>query len=474
MNAEYKKPLSSTWIFVFFLILFTSVYFSIRIPFYGYPLLGEDGFYPDILINSLDRPNYGQAGRINGVTIHMPLRHPGFMYEIYALVGDGLRPFVNYDQMKIGQITVMMRFIVSLFSYMIWLIFIIILWILCRKRGCNNLLPIMAALLILANASFPLTVSIEQQLDNTSGVLFVGLFSLALVSYFWGITRGKITAVLIFIGTFLIGLGKNEWTITLILSAIGTGIFLIITRSHRKESINDRDAVWLIPLSVVGIILGNLTSYLFDPVDYIGGLGLINQFMGDSYISVSQNKTWLEIFVINRVWFLLIVFLLWILCSAYFIQNFRKIHFSWVYLYVYGSALFISFFFITFSKTPPRYFIPAYFVIVIGLISAIAIETQANLWRVSLAFILAITILQSWLYFGPYYADNVDKQNYYAARSNKLLSNKGDSGPKRDCILPQGVGENFNLNTEYINISIGWDERKQILAHHGAKMCNYR
>lgn len=351
-----------------FVIFFIAAYFAIRMPAYDTPLVGEDGIFSDIFINAPKRPAYGQTARINGITVYNNLGHPSPLYEWLVISGKfftTILPLKSAAELNSPNLPVYLRFSFSCFQFVAW--FLLLIFLLTLPNGKSQWGHLFL-LLVLANSPPAIMHSLWLQVDNASGSLLVGLLMSAILM--WErhgsskISFFKISHVL-FIAGFASALGKNEWSILVFLSLAATSIFICIRKKKKIET--TKEEFLNILYLFAGLVVGNLCSYLFNPVDYMEGLGLLGRMThNSSLLSTAQSMSWWKV-TRMRFSFLYLTLALWVYVSSVFIvKSPWKISVPIVLAFFLSSAFLWSFSLSSWDASD-RYFIPAFIALVFSV-----------------------------------------------------------------------------------------------------------
>ena len=181
---------------------------------------------------------------------------------------------------------------------------------------------------------------------------------------------------MLFIGSVFTGLGKNEWGIVYFVAITAYIIIEFIRKKFWNAPISSKEIAKISIIGCLGSILGNVLNYLFDPVNYLGGLKLLGvmvqnfSLLGSKSTQViiptesvfnitmfNSNANWYKI-TIERLEYVFPLIILIIILVYWFIRNCKNIHTIITLSLLYALALFSSFF-ISSWGTFVRYFAPS-------------------------------------------------------------------------------------------------------------------
>ncbi len=264
--------------------LVSALYVLSRGPFYLQPLMGEEGIFAHLLARSPAGPGYGLLGRVHGREIYDPLRHPALMYEAYTRWGACLR----WLSRSLGNAPgagsdLWARMAHSAFQGALWAC---LAWRLAQAHGRGLTLLVMVALVGLSSP-LGVSASIYLQTDTSTGLLLAGLlaFSLAESDGPWAAR----TAL------FAVGLvGKQEWSVAALLGlGMAEGAYAL-----RSQGPPD---VWRMAWRIASLVLGNLCSFWFDPLNYMGGLNVLGGISPGHQLMVGgQGELWFAMWPVRR------------------------------------------------------------------------------------------------------------------------------------------------------------------------------
>ena len=271
------------------LLVFTSCYFLVRISLLPEALNGEEGIFADLIVHRPSGPFYGLYGRLEGKNIYGYIGHPAGIYETLRLSGWIFQKFLASPvYLNDELITPRLRVICSFYQLIFWgLLLAMVYWNRSFPRGWSILLVFTGMLSPLA-----IKTSLQLQTDNTCGILFcgaaAGLFALASRSSL----RVPLKGILLFLGGFLAGTGKQEWSLALFLALLLTaGMYRFFSDSTSGKPLPSLAVI------AAGILAGNLASYFFDPVNYSLGMHYFLSFSNVTPVSQAHWSffRWLEL-----------------------------------------------------------------------------------------------------------------------------------------------------------------------------------
>ncbi len=279
--------------------VFSCLYFLIRLPFYTIPFFEEDAYHANIFLTSPPGPEFFLTGWIDGASYFTAPTHPAMLYLLLSWLGTCFRLFIDLPQLNEFWTVVVSRWSFSLFQYVFWLGFLGIYFYFRnsteQKSPAEKLF--LTGVLLLSMSPLAIQNSIDLQTDNTSGVLLNGLFFLL----FWFHQRSTLGpaqfAGLLFVASFLVGLGKNEWGLAFFAAAL---LFVPVSWGAAKVfSFSTKEKLatpWIFLLSLSGLLLGHLASYYYDPLNYMGGWHVFKLFGSKGNIAGTYGLSrWIEL-----------------------------------------------------------------------------------------------------------------------------------------------------------------------------------
>ena len=245
------------------LAICAGAYFGGRAAFLAQPPIGEEGIFANLFYSRPAGPAYLLLGRIDGREIREPFNHPAPPYELLSALGGvaravfGLRTFQEWTWIFVARL--------AFAGFLFVVLFLLGLAVLTAPEQEKR--PLLLALILAAGLS-PLAISssVNLYLDGSVGALAAGLFALAVGMEIRG--RGGARARLLLVGltAFGVGLGKQEWSLALVGAAVATAVvWRVVFRTKTPHAA-------LLLVAVAGCVGGNLASYGFDPVNYLGHL----------------------------------------------------------------------------------------------------------------------------------------------------------------------------------------------------------
>ncbi|MBW8015193.1 MAG: hypothetical protein FVQ82_03330 [Planctomycetes bacterium] len=358
---------------IIFIASFVLLFFAVRLHFYRFPLTGEEGAFANIFVNQTHGPEFLQQGRSDGEDFYGFPRHPETLYNSLRIAGIVCSPIIKQvpytDDMKI---TPVLRLLFSLFQFFILLG--IGAYLCSRKKPVNILL----ALLLLAVAVSPTAIktSVRLQIDGGVGILMNALFAAALLFIAKSDKRTFFRYVLLFCATFYLAAGKQEWSIILLTAIFAVGMFLLFTRLLMRQQFNHEPKI--LAIIIVGIIAGNICSYLIGPVNYMGAFGVIRDFSRIENVASNDISfmDWVRLRSSMTFWICTIIALI-TLSSIFVLQNIKKIRPPELLIWIYGLGLFGAFFFSK-ASLDPRHFAPSLIILTFAVIALFPKKTAAK------------------------------------------------------------------------------------------------
>lgn len=446
----------------FFLAVFLVFYFLVRIPFFYMGWDGSDanGLDVDMFLNHPKNPDYLLIARIDGVDQYVPaMGHPAPMYEMFSQLGYFFQSFENYSTLTDAQIIFRAK---ALSAIVQALVFVSLLWIVLgqkmidlRKKGIWYL-----GIVTVSVTPIALSNSNEFQIDSFFGLLMVGLYGLVLTARLWGSIPESFFYGLLFLTSAFIGLGKNEWSLLLGLALVISVTCIFFSKYVLKKKFLG-DSFWIVGISVMGCLLGNLLSYLFEPMLYVSGWNLLFSMTGQSSIlSVDGFQRFWGV-TKERMLFVAPILVMLVYLGFLLVKNRKKIEFVEVLGYLFASALFFSFFFSTWGSYP-RYFAPA-FILTIIVCSWVFIKYQEVIKQKTAWIFLGVFAVSAYFSIGYLSDDTVKSRHTYGVRSFQL---------DKSCVALVPVEDVYRKkNINFVHTGMGMEAAQKIAEEHGKTIC---
>lgn len=349
------------------LVLFTLLFFLVRIPLFSLGWDGNDGsgHDADIFVHQPSKPNYLLFARFGGKEVYESAwGHPGPPYAMFGALGKITGFLVNYERLSNGAIIALLKTVASLFQLAIWYPLLVLI---ARCGGMNSSGPVRFSNYFgvgaLALSPIAIQSSNEFQVDSTFGVIIAGAYALALIAAERSAQRPMLGGGLIVLAAAFIGLGKNEWTLMLLLSCAAMMVLLPLGSHLGYCGAEFRKlAVFCLSATLGGLAVGNLASYLFEPTLYTSGWHLLFSMAGKASAFGAGGWARLTRVTAERLPFIqvhlvLMAYILWRLVAER-----DRLSAPLVLASIYGAGLFAAFFLSTWGPFP-RYFAPAFSVL---------------------------------------------------------------------------------------------------------------
>jgi glycosyltransferase involved in cell wall biosynthesis len=248
-------------------VLVLLAYAITRAPFYLQALVGEEGIFAYLLTHATPGPAYCMVGRIGGVVLLEPMRHPAGMYEAYTRLGSILRFFSGERPPS----DIWVRLAQSCFQGLLWAC---VAWRYGKAKGVSLLLLGLLALMALSSP-LGMSASIYLQTDSSSGLLLAGLLVFAVLES--SSLLGPAAALFA-----LAAVGKQEWSVA-VLMGLGLGEIWAWRPGLLKRAL----------ILGAALVLGHFYSWTFDPLNYAGGLGVLSSVSpGHQALAAGQGNAW--------------------------------------------------------------------------------------------------------------------------------------------------------------------------------------
>lgn len=468
-----------------YITLFVALFVAVRLPFYSRAMYNEDGIFADIFINHPAGPAYGQIARINGKDVYTALRHPFAPYEIISGAGYLARPLVDFRGMTDGETTFGLRFIFSLFQLSMWLL---LLGALCRRSQGWAFAPELALPLgcLAALAVTPLAIhnSIELQLDNTSGILMVGLMGFMFYQWQRRTMSPRALLVLAFLAAAFVGFGKNEWSFAFIATLLFGGFVLWLDGRWTRYAAENRRLHWqMLLLLLAGCLAGNVCSALYDWENYIGGVKLLSGLSHKvNVMKTGDLKGWWQLTARRLPYiYTLAVLLALLLCRLW--NRVRSGDFAAFMGLVYPAVLTVAYA-ASYWNAEPRYFAPAF----VGAVFAMAMYMPSlpgpRTRKLLVAVALLLALHSAWfltvrLRLDPTYL------TYQMPVWQIVLYTPGPPQPERPfwevvefaqwhkCVPILDIADCYNKPwIDYVGTSLGYDDGLRFVQPAGRTFCD--
>lgn len=343
------------------IILFTVAFFLVRIPNYVEPLFGEEGIHANVFYNAPENPKYLLIGRINGSDILIIPEHPAFLYESLKFLGKIWQILFPKDLFNPIELGLQVRIALSLVQYLFFLLFLIV--VLFSKKIEMNQKGIKAFLIILISLTIPIiNMSTSVQIDGSVGFLFTGILALSILVYSTQLFHDVISCVFLFITSILFGFGKNEWSMALMLTIFISALFLFRTIKSISSNVNKKRAFIFLGILLIGLLLGNLLSYLYDRINYLSGFSVMFRISKAS--SFFNPRGFYHKFPISYVnLFLLLIFVVLLYKQR------KNTNFFFIFSFIFFITMFFAYFVISWVPDA-RYFAPSLIIGVMVLVQS--------------------------------------------------------------------------------------------------------
>ena len=390
-----------------FLILFTFCYFTFRLPYYVSPMVGEDTIFADIFINQPQGPLYCIVAQINGDSIYNFIAHPAPLYEVLKMSGFLSNFFIDYTVFNDLELSAILRLFYSCFQYSIFLMLLFI----ANKSNVSYKWLLNIFLLIISITPMSIESSTDLQIDGSSGILLSAPLSIILMLI--SINPGSRYSIFaLFLATVIFGLGKQEWSLMMLCSLVALVPANFVLKKIQKVPDVSSHVYVLFVTGLLGVILGNIVSYLYDKSNYTMGLQLFTNMIqsftiislqtkdvivhttkGFNIVMQNKNADWLKL-TSDRLEFVYIIIMLIFFNFYLLIKNLKYVKSSQVLLMLISLSLFFAYFISSWGSFF-RYFSPAFIATVICVFSfneyfKVKFNRQVLIFIISLSTILTV------------------------------------------------------------------------------------
>ena len=437
-----------------FLVLLMLFYFLVRIPFYGIAPFYEEGCFTELFYNHIVNPNYILIGKIDGVKLYDHPLHPALIYETISSYGKLWQAlFPSLGSWNVIALSVSARFAFSLFQASIVFAFILML---LKQNETKTPLPLIACIVGLCLMSPAIIYSTSLQVDGSVGSLLTGLLALSFLAYRYKLIETRKSLLLVFACALFYGFGKNEWTLAFLAAVMVSFIFVLIRKSAFRE--NFRSVISLLSIALGGLLVGNLISYLFDPINYMGGFGVASN-LGKPSLNIFEIMTWSRWKLVSLNLILLAAAL------AGLFSALKKLDIVYLLFFVWGGAL-LAGFFITAHATDIRYYAPS-FVVLLGILPLAYDQFNS---RRAYPVLLATTVI-IYLFSVPKIIDGIQTLRSFKERDLYALDTAQVSPSITDCIPQKEQGEAWITGVDFVATTLGLEYVSPLAQKYGKTIC---
>ena len=264
------------------------LFIATRTVFYVMPLVGEDGVFADLCVNRPAGPQMCLFGRVDGQKRYDLFLHPAPCYEAIRAAGWLCSWMIPAPPVPDNMVTPRLRFLYSLFQLSVWLVILVVL---ARPRVCSQSAARWAVLAAVIASPMAMVTSTQLQIDGSVGVVMNGLMAVAVMAVLSGSSPGVRGLSYLACAGFVLGLGKQEWTICLLAALVAWAGYIIVQGIRGKVALAEFGRPIL--LILIGLAAGNLASYAYDPLNYMGGLKFLSEVCQRSTpISPNWSQVW--------------------------------------------------------------------------------------------------------------------------------------------------------------------------------------
>ncbi|MCX7010175.1 MAG: hypothetical protein NTY53_23545, partial [Kiritimatiellaeota bacterium] len=327
-----------------------------------------------------------------------------------------------------------------------------------RQRPVNRILAY-AGLLALAASPMALNCSNEFQLDSFFGFVMAGSVVLALAVWDKGCLHPRASRALFFLASAFLGLGKNEWSLVLLVALILLLLYACIP-CLAGDAIWRRQAWACVGWSLLGLLAGNLVNWLFEPQLYMSGWNLLYYMVGHASLAKSACAVRFGQLTLDRLPFIQVHVALLLYLAWRFLAVKPAPSPTCLLAGAFGAGLFLAFFFSTWDSIP-RYFAPAFIAL-----SATALWAHATWPRNATqpAVLITMCVFAWWGYSGYAFAhsENLRNQCVYGVHSVTV--------PKTVDNIPLLRVEDAYRRPEldFVHSSCGIEEARRLIRDYGS------
>ncbi len=433
-----------------------------RMPIY------EEGLFAYITIYQPSKPDFGLIARIDGEEKLILLEHPSFLYETMKIGGKFADIFVDFNVLDELQKTHTLRILFSLFPLAVYFaIFFVIIksnWNKINQRFNKIDYHLRYSLLfILLTLPLPLSIvtSTELQVDGSVGVLMVGTFALSIFISLLKNTSVKFRYSILFVGAFVVALGKNEWTLGLVVVILTQFVLLLFLNVFHKNKTNKSLISSLCILAVIasGVLAGNLVSYLYDPTNYLAGIDVMLRITKASNTKSENLLEDLTKLTDDRFPYIFPIVLILMVTIYLLLKNRKRLFEIPTQIFVlfgYAAVLFGSYS-LSLWNPEPRYFAPAFTVSIVLYLALIECRLLSS--KKLLTFVLIILASQA----------------FYFVYSNPKIyfpQNGIASVEAKECIQIMDIARVYDKKIDFVANSLSRKDAENIVKQYNKSLCN--
>ncbi|MDX2191530.1 MAG: hypothetical protein SFY32_16885 [Bacteroidota bacterium] len=393
-------------------------YFFYRIPIISKILEGEDTIFGELFIGSCSKPYYWCMGFLNNQPVDGLFLHPTIFMEILHQLNIPIQHFIPLNNLNDLEASVYIRLFCS--SFFLLGIIIFSFWSFTILKFQKPAFFIFMIFLAAISQRYGVDNSVFPHIDTTVAIVAACILMVTVDNYLRK-AQTFIGALGMFCSCTFFCFGKQEWTILLFLSVLATFIFHFRKLEYFKFFI----------IMFCAIIFGNLISYLFDPVNYNGGLALFVRmfskyigngvsnnnvnFMFEGHQVIMQNdfdgshRSWLTLFL-NKLESVYFIFALMLVLSIKCILNINKISVFTFWIWMFTLAFFFAFFISSWDLN--RYFILSYFSVLFYTVSCYRDDILGKIDRMIIVIICFVSWLLGTNYLFSFVQSNRPKLNF--------------------------------------------------------------
>ena len=445
MSTKLKRTL--------FVVLFILLFFAVRLHFYKTPLYGEEGIFAELVVNTPKSPEFHLAKRIDGQNIYRIPFHPHALYHSIRFAGVLASPLIDsVSWQDDAQIAPILRFVFSLFQFVMMLAVALFL---CIKRGPVNFL-LLALFIAVVISPISIVTSINLQVDGSIGVVMTGVFAIALLFLLSGNPNSVIARAGLFIASVVLGTGKQEWSMVLLIAMLGAGTHLFITRKSNPVKPN----LSILLIALTGLTAGHIFSYFLEPTAYIGGYRVFWRFSGiekvidgggelNRFIKLTwDRKRWLATAIPLALAVMVLV-----------LKKVKQLKPLESMLCLFGLGLFGAYFISTWNSEP-RYFMPSVFVMTVAIIAVLPDKTDKKV-----TVPIGIIVLLMYAANGIFLFNNIVKKPIKPYFDTSTVNLK----PNQVAMLASGDVWN-KLDIDFVRNSIGKSDAEFQAKRHNKEL----
>ena len=308
-----------------------------------------NGQLTNIFLHNIQGPAYLENARGDNHLNFARTYHPSLLYEIPRIAGLIINPLVSIPNRGPIECAISMKIISALAQFLFFGI-LLVLTLTASYSSASIKHGACAAIILISLSPLALMSSDEFQTDTFSGTFLIGGATLLLVLGARLKTGSRPQFLTLFLAGVLLGCGKNEWSVGILIANLLALVSGSIARSEQSTI--------KIGSLLLGLLWGNFLSFEINAQNYVEGWSLISGMVAShSGIGASHSYHFLETIRLTFPYMLTVYILIGgLLGTALLRKNITAI---FLILLLSGSALSCGFLLSSWTLVS-RYFFPGF------------------------------------------------------------------------------------------------------------------